>query len=80
MLWQFICFLLAWVQYYLAGLAVLQVKCVKVCEHLHSLVSLRNIKTLLNAMANLVTNLPPSPEASTVREHFMETELFSPEY
>lgn len=51
--------LLAWVQYHLAGLAVLQVKSRKVCEHLDSLVSLRNIKILLNAIPYLVTNLPP---------------------
>lgn len=35
----------------------------KVCDHMDSLVSLRNIKTLWNAIANLVTNLPPSSEA-----------------
>lgn len=63
MLWHFIFFSLAWAQYHPAGLAELQVKCVKVCEHVDSLVSLRNIKTLLNAIANLVTNLPPSSKA-----------------
>lgn len=36
----------------------------EVCKHLDILVSLRNFKTLLNAIANLVTNLPPPSEAS----------------